>query len=259
MKNFMFTIGTGIILLTCGSQPGMAQISGKEIMQKVYNLPTGDDVQGELTMTLVNKREEQRVRKLKQYTLNQKDMEKKIMFFLEPADVKGTSFMNWSYTNGKEDDQWIFLPALNRTKRISSGSKSDYFMGSDFSYDDLGERHPDQDNHQLLREEKINGNVCYVVESTPKETDHVYSKTISWINKENLIGVKREFYDPAGDLLKVLSVSKYEKISGFWVILKTEMTNIQKTHKTLMEFSEVKINQGVSENQFTERSMMMGQ
>lgn len=258
MKKIMLTIGTGIMLLTCGSQPGVAQLSGTEIMQKVYDLPTGEDVQGELTMTLVNKREEQRVRKLKQYTLNEKDMEKKIMFFLEPADVKGTSFMNWSYTNGKEDDQWIYLPALNRTKRISSGSKSDSFMGSDFSYDDLGDRHPDQDIHQLLREETIDDNLCYVVESTPKDADHVYSKTISWINKDNFIGVKRAFYDPDGELLKILSVSKYEKISGVWIILQTEMRNVQKTHKTRMEFSEVKINQGVPANKFTERSMMMG-
>ncbi len=240
-------------------QEAKAQLSGAQIMQKVYDQPSGKDLQGELTMTLENKQGEQRVRKLKQYILKEAQGEKKIMFFMSPADVKGTSFMNWSYTNGQDDDQWIYLPALKRTKRISSEGKGDYFMGSDFTYDDLGDRHPDEDNHKLLREENVNGKACYVVESTPKEEDYMYSKTITWVMKDNYIGLKREFYDEDGKLLKTLSINKYEKISGFWTILETEMKNVQKDHKTKMVFGNVLINQNIPATKFTERSMTLGQ
>lgn len=258
MRNNSLILFAAIFLMAFSIQKSDAQMTGAQIMQKVYDRPTGDDTQGSLTMTLVNKQGEQRVRKLKQYIIDEGKTEKKIMFFVAPADVKGTSFMSWSYDSGKDDDQWIYLPALKRTKRISSGNKSDYFMGSDFTYDDLGDRHPSEDNHKLLREESIDGKECYVVKSTPKDEDYMYSKTITWVRKDNFIGIKREFYDEDGDFLKKLSVKELEKVDGFWTIMETEMKTIQKNHKTLMEFSNIKINQGIPASKFTERSMTMG-
>lgn len=257
MKKLTLLLVTAAFMVS-GTQNSTAQLNGSQIMQKVYDLPTGDDVQGELTMTLINKQGEERVRKLKQYIRNEGETEKKIMFFLSPADVKGTSFMNWSYDDDRDDDQWIYLPALKRTKRISSSSKGDYFMGSDFTYDDLGDRHPDQDMHTLLREETVDGKECYVVESKPKDPDYMYSRTITWVMKDNFIGLKREFYDEDGDLLKNLSINEYDKIDGYWTILKTEMKNVQRDHRTVMEFLDVQINQGVPASKFTERSMTMG-
>ncbi len=258
MKRNSLILLAAVFLMAFSSQNSDAQMNGAQIMKKVYDRPTGDDTQGSLTMTLVNKQGEQRVRKLSQYTKDEGKTEKKIMFFVSPADVKGTSFMTWSYDSDKDDDQWIYLPALKRTKRISSGSKSDYFMGSDFTYDDLGDRHLSEDEHKLLREESINGKECYVVESTPIDEDYMYSKTITWVRKDNFIGIKREFYDEDGDLLKKLSIKELEKINGFWTIMETEMKTIQKNHKTLMEFSNIKINQGIPASKFTERSMTMG-
>lgn len=235
-----------------------AQITGQQVMEKVYNNPSGDDTQGLLTMTLVNSRGEQRVRTLQQFMKNDSKMEKKIMYFVSPADVRNTSFMNWSYTDGRSDDQWIYLPALRRTRRISSDNKSDYFMGSDFTYDDLGDRHPDQDNHTLLREEVVDGKECYVVESKPKDNSYTYSKVITWVMKDNLLGLKREFYDDRGRLLKELAIKEYEKIDGFWTILETQMHNVQRDHKTIMRFNEVKVNQGIPDSRFTERMMTQG-
>ncbi len=258
MKTKMTILLTALLTLGGMANYANAQLTGPQIMQKVYNNPTGDDMQGNLTMTLVNSRGEQRVRSLKQFVKDEGEVEKKIMFFLSPADVRNTSFMNWSYTDERNDDQWIYLPALRRTRRISSDSKSDYFMGSDFTYDDLGDRHPNQDNHKLLREETINGKVCYVVESTPKEDDYMYSKTISWVMKDNFLGIKREFYDEREKLLKVLSIKNYEKIDGFWTILGTEMHNVQRDHKTIMKFENVEYNKGIPNSKFTERSMTQG-
>jgi outer membrane lipoprotein-sorting protein len=258
MRTKLFITAMAIIATAMANQPANAQLTGQQIMEKVYHNPSGEDTQGGLIMTLTNNRGEQRVRTLTQFIKDDGKVEKKIMFFVSPADVKNTSFMSWSYADGRSDDQWIYLPALKRTKRISSDGKSDSFMGSDFTYDDLGDRHPNQDNHKLLRKETVDGKDCYVVESTPKEDDYMYSKTITWVMKDNYLGLKREFYDDRGKLLKVLTIKKYEKVDGFWTILETEMHNVQKDHRTNMKFTDVQKNKGIPNSKFTERSMMLG-
>ncbi len=258
MKKTHAPLILSLLLTILMIQPLSAEITGKQIMEDVYNNPTGDDMQGELTMTLTNKQGESRVRTLKQYIKYGDEMDKKIMFFQSPADVRGTSFMNWSYADARDDDQWIYLPALKRTKRITSDGKSDYFMGSDFTYDDLGDRHPGEDTHTLLREETLDGKTCWVVESIPKQEDYMYSKTITWVMKDNYLGLRREFYDEDGDLLKILTIKKFDNIDGFWTILETDMKNVQKDHKTNMAFNNVQINQGIPDSRFTERSMTLG-
>ncbi len=235
------------------------EITGLQIIESVYNRPTGQDQEGDLTMTLINSRGDERVREIKQFLKDFGDMEKKIMFFLSPADVRNTSFMNWSYDEvGKDDDQWIYLPALKKVKRISSDSKSDYFMGSDFTYDDLGDRHPSSDSHIILREETVDGEDCYVVESIPKEEEYMYSRTITWIVKDKWIGKKKEFYDEDDDLLKTLTVKEVEKIKNYLIITYSEMHNVQKDHKTTMILKNIAIDTGISDNKFTERMMKRG-
>lgn len=245
-----------IFLAAATSTFAQEKITGLKVIENVYELPTGKDTQTDLTMTLINSRGDKRVRKIKQFIKDFGKIEKKIMFFTSPADVRNTSFMNWSYDKeGKDDDQWIYLPALKKVKRISSDSKSDYFMGSDFTYDDLGDRYPSEDSHKLLKEENVKGEDCYVVESIPKEEEYMYSRTVTWIIKDKWIGLKKEFYDEDGELLKILTVKKYEKISGYWTILQTEMRNVQKDHTTKMELKNVIIDSGIPDNKFTERMM----
>ncbi len=239
---------------------GMAQkLTGLKIMEKVYNRPTGNDMTANLTMTLTNSSGQERIRELKQYKRDFGSVEKKIMFFLKPADVKNTSFMNWSYDEpGKDDDQWIYLPALKKIKRISSDSKGDYFMGSDFTYDDLGDRKPTDDTHKILREEKLNGLDCYVVESIPKDEDYMYSKTITWVVKGRWYGLKKEFYDEDGELLKILTLNNAENIKHFWIISDVEMNNVQNNHKTRMQQKDIKIDTGIPASMFTQRMMKRG-
>jgi outer membrane lipoprotein-sorting protein len=258
MKKIILITVAMVAMFTITPQEATAQLSGQEIMEKVYHNPTGDDMQSELTMTLINARGEERVRQLKQFTKTDDDVEKKIMFFLSPADVRNTSFLNFSYTDGSDDDQWIYLPALRRVRRISSDGKSDYFMGSDFTYDDLGERHPDEDTHKLIGEEEVNGRATYVVESSPKDPSYMYSKTITWVMKDNFLGLKREFYDRDGKLLKTLLINEFDQIDGFWTILETEMHNVQRNHRTVMTIKNVQYNTGIRDNQFTERAMTLG-
>jgi len=248
-----------LALLVAGTVLSAQEITGLNIIENVYNRPTGNDQTADLTMSLVNSRGDERVRVINQFLKDFGELEKKIMFFVSPADVYNTSFMNWSYDEvGKDDDQWIYLPALKRVKRISSDSKSDYFMGSDFTYDDLGDRHPSADAHKLLREEEIDGEMCYVVESNPKEEEYMYSKTITWIMKDNWIGKKKEFYDEDDELLKTLTVKESVTLKDVIVITLSEMHNVQSDHKTIMKLENVQVNTGVADNKFTERMMKRG-
>ncbi|NOY61114.1 MAG: outer membrane lipoprotein-sorting protein [Calditrichaeota bacterium] len=235
------------------------KLTGYQVIENVYNRATGTEMEGNLTMTLINSRGNKRIREIKQYIKDFGKVEKKIMFFIKPADVRNTSFMNWSYDDpGKDDDQWIYLPALKKVKRISSDSKNDYFMGSDFTYDDLGDRKPQDDTHKILREEEFNGEPCYVVESIPKDKDYMYSRTVTWVVKDKWVGLKKEFYDEDGEYLKTLKINEYKKIKGFWIIIKTEMHNVQKNHTTKMDLSNIVIDGGIKNSMFTERMMRRG-
>ena len=256
MKKFTIIL---MAVLMMGAALSAQEITGLKIIENVYNRDTGEDQTADLTMSLINSRGDERVREIKQYLKDFGKMEKKIMFFVAPADVYNTSFMNWSYDeDGKDDDQWIYLPALKRVKRISSDSKSDYFMGSDFTYDDLGDRQPTADTHKLLREEEIEGEMCYVVESIPKEEEYMYAKTITWIIKDKWIGKKKEFYDEDDDHLKTLTVNESELIKDYLIITLSTMHNIQSDHKTIMKLENVKVDIGISDRKFTERMMKRG-
>ena len=110
----------------------------------------------------------------------------------------------------------------------------------------------------MLREETIDGETCYVVESIPKDDEYMYSRTVTWIIKDKWIGLKKEFYDEDEELLKTLTNKKYEKIKGYWTILSSEMHNVQKDHTTKMELANVKLDTGIPANKFTERMMKRG-
>ena len=239
---------------------GLAQTgpSGLEVMTNVFERPQPDDMEGALTMTLENARGDQRVRSVRQYMAQYGEVEKKLLFFVEPADVRDTAFMNWTYDDpSKPDDQWIYLPALRRVRRISAEKKNDNFMGSDFTYEDLGERHPGLDTHRVTGTETSDGRTVYVVESI-LAGDSAYNRTVSWVADGIWIGLRREFYDGSGNLLKTLEIEEYREIDGFWTINQMTMTNADSGHSTTMELSDLGFNTGIDESTFTERTMTRG-
>jgi len=246
-----------VLLSMIASFSAQAQ-DAKEIAFKVYNRDVPKDGESDMTMTLINKKGRKRVRSLHQYFIDLGAVEKKIMFFKSPSDVKNTSFMNWSYDNAsKDDDQWLYLPALKKVKRISSSSKDNEFMGSDFTYEDMEKRSPDRDNHKFIKSEKINGEDCWVVQATPKEEEQ-YSKKVAWISKSRNIPLKINFYDEDEEFLKTLTVLQAKKVSKYWIIVKQEMKNVQKNHKTVIELTNLSVDKGLSESLFTQRQMQRG-
>jgi hypothetical protein len=245
-----------VTLFTCTVL--FAQVTGLAVMENVENRPNGTDMVANLTMEITNSRNSVRTRTIAQFRKDDGTVEKKIMFFTAPSDVKGTSFLSYSYSDGSSDSQWIYLPALKRVKRIASDNKNEAFMGSDFTYDDMGSRKSSADTHTILREEIVDSRPCYVVESIPLDTKETYARTVSWIIKDEWIGLKKEFYLSDGTLAKQLTINTYEKIDAIWVITEMTMDNLEKGTNTKIKMEDVSFQQNLDESFFTERQMKIG-
>ncbi len=231
--------------------------TAEEIAMKVYTRDSPADGESDMTMTLINSKGKERVRYLHQFLKDYDEVEKKVMFFRSPADVKNTSFLNYSYDDDRDDDQWLYLPALKKVKRISGGSKDDYFMGSDFTYEDMEKRNPNKDSHKLLKTETLEGEECYVIESIPKEEGQ-YSKRVAWVIKDKWIPLKIEFYDEDEDLLKVLTIPEFKQLEGYWTIITQNMENVQRSHRTVITLSNIELEKGLGDEKFTQRAMTRG-
>ncbi|NMA22229.1 MAG: outer membrane lipoprotein-sorting protein, partial [Spirochaetales bacterium] len=162
-----------------------------------------------------------------------------------------------SYEDGKADDQFIYLPALKRTKRIASDNKNDSFMGSDFTYDDMGSRHPDLDTHTILRRETVQGVPTIVVQSESKSAQE-YPKTISWIVDGQWYGMKKEFYDKSGKLAKTLVIDEIKTVDGIHIIGDMTMSNLTKRTSTRIRMDDVRFDVDLDERFFSERQMQIG-
>jgi hypothetical protein len=237
-----------------------AQPTGREIIQMVEDNPDGENRRSVMTMQLVNHRGATRERTVLSYSMDLGKDSKSIMFFQSPADVEGTGFLSWQYDDpDRDDDKWLYLPAMKKVRRISgSSAKQENFMGSDFTYDDMGGRNVDEDEHLLTGEATVDGSLCWVVESTPLEKDPVYSKTISWIRQDVLLPVKVEFYDRMGKLLKTLTASDISKEKGYWTTKRLEMTNHQRDHRTLIIMEQIEYDIAMNESLFTVPALERG-
>jgi hypothetical protein len=213
----------------------------------------GDDGRAKVLMELINKGGQKRVREL---TMLRKDYEeggeqKYFTYFHKPSDVKDTTFMAYKYPD-KDDDRWLFIPAINLVKRIAANDKYSSFVGSDFTYEDVSGRKPEEDSHTLLRKEQLNGKNCFVIESIPK-TASEYTKRISWIDETNFLPLKEEFYDKQNELYREFLAQEIKDISGILTITKRIMKNIKTGHRTEVTFQEVEYNLGIEDDVFSER------
>lgn len=175
-----------------------------------------------------------------------------------PPDSRGISFLIWDYSQeNKTDDLWLYLPALRMVRRISAQDQNDAFLGSDLTFGDMGQRRLDEDEHKLLREEGYQGTQTYVVESVPKEKTSIYSKKVSWISKDHWTVLKIDYYDRNSKLLKRQTI-EWQTLDSFNVWKKTDVTNVQNGHRTIFEVSDLHVNGGLEDEDFTERSLKTG-
>lgn len=214
------------------------------------------DTSSTLKMILRDKSGAEAVRELRIKALEQPgDGDKSLVVFDTPPDVKGTALLSHSHRTGN-DDQWLFLPALKRVKRIASNNQSGPFMGSEFAYEDLSSQEVEKYTYKYLRDEEMNGENCFVIERYPENKDSGYSKQVSWIDQAHYRVQKVEFYDRRGELLKTLTPSGYKFYQDkFWRPAQMDMVNHVTGKSTTLEWQDYQFGQGLSPRDFDQNSL----
>jgi outer membrane lipoprotein-sorting protein len=230
-------------------------LSPDEIIRQ-YNASfyyAGNDARMRILMKLIDKDGQERIRELTMLRKNYTDAgeQKYFIYFHKPSDVKDMTFMVYKYPD-KNDDRWLFIPAINMVKRIAANDKFSSFVGSDFTYEDVSGRKLQEDTHALLRKEESNSKSCYVIESIPKELSE-YTRKISWIDEKSFLPVKEEFYDKQNELYRWFEAQEIKDINGFPTITKRTMRNVKTGHHTEVTFQEVEYNLGIEDDTFSER------
>jgi len=242
-------------------------LNGREIMEKVNARDTGDRSITEMEMILIDKKGNKRVRKLKTFGLEKGKDSLSLMFFLSPADVRNTGFLTYDYDeSGKDDDQWLFLPALRKTKRIAAGDKSGSFMGSDLNYSDMTSPDLNLYEYTLMKETKVKGQKVWQIKSVPKTKAEAeksgYSKSVVFIRQDNYVMIRGVRWVYKKKRNKYLDVRKLEEIDGIWVSTELHVTTKsgKKTlHKTILKQKNVHFNQDeVNEDLFSIRRLEKG-
>ncbi|WOE70243.1 outer membrane lipoprotein-sorting protein [Hydrogenimonas thermophila] len=247
LKKCLFTILFGITLF--------AQ-SGLEVAKKSYDMLSGyKSSVSEVTMVLKNSSGDENIRKLQIDKLEGSDGDKSLITFLFPLDLKGTKLLSYEII-GKDDKQWLYLPSLNRVKRISSRNRSGSFMGSEFSYEDISSQNYKNYTYEAdVKDVEIGGKRYLKVVRIPKDKTSGYSKQIIFIDPKSYLAKFGEYYDKRGRLLKKVSFLEYVKIDGVYRIKKIYMQNLQNRKSTILIWDKDRINAGLKTRDFSKRAL----
>ncbi len=219
--------------------------NARDIMEKNFFVSKVTSLRIESAMVLINARGQKRERRnTTLITLQDNGVDSRVMVkFSTPADIKGTGVLQVEHIDG-DDDLWIYLPALKKSRRLVANNKKDSFAGSDFSYGEISLPKVDQYRHTLLRSEKLEQFDCFVIESVPAsdtiKANSGYSKKITWVRSDNFLEAKVDYYDLASRLLKTQRTGRHQLVEpdkGRWFALYREMTNHQSGHRTTIDAS----------------------
>ncbi len=212
----------------------------------------GGDEKAQVHMRIIDGQGRERVRRMILLRKNLDDSggpQKYYVFFSKPADIKKMVFMAWKNI-GREDDRWLYLPALDLVKRIAASDERTSFVGSHFFYEDVSGRNIDKDIHELLEE----NDKYYVIKSIPMHPDVVeFSYYKNWVDKKTFLPMRAEYFNNNGDVYRTYAVLKVEKIDGYPTVINSIMENKLTGGKTILNYSSVKYSLGLPVNIFTER------
>jgi outer membrane lipoprotein-sorting protein len=258
-------IFAALLLLLMG-QSAVAAMSARQIMEAVEDRDDGDNGIFEMEMILIDKNGHERKRQIRRFMQDKGEDTYFIMFFQSPADVKDTGFLTYDYDEyEKDDDQWLYLPALKKTKRIASSDKSGSFMGSDFNYSDMTDRNLDAYKFKTLKEAEVRGDKCWLIEAIPQTRKEIeetgYKKSLLFVRQDNFVVVRGVHWTSEGGKIKYMDMPKLEQVEGIWVAREMTMTTkkAKKTqHKTVLRFHDIRFNQDLDEGMFSIRRLEKG-
>ena len=250
-----------LIISFCFTAVTMAQaeLTALEIVGRAQEVLRVKGVQGVSILRIIDEKGRERVRKMKQASklIDKGETEKRLIRFMEPADVKGTGLLTFDYKS-KEDDLWLYMPALRKVRRIVSSDKAKSFLGSEFTFADMSPPSPDDFNFKLLGEEKINGVLCYKIEWKPKNDgvakENGFSRRVSLSGKDDFVFRKFIDYDLDGKLLKELivhEVKELDTVNHTFRYMNVEVINRKNGRRSTLVNEKLEFNPNVDDNYFT--------
>lgn len=257
---------TAALLMLAGTPAAAKEgMTGQEIVEKAQEafFYPGADMKAKVRMELITASGEKRVRVLTMLRKNDPSSRNQqyFMYFHEPGDVRRMSFLVWKYPE-KDDDRWIFIPAVNMVRRVAASDSRSSFVGSDFTYEDVSGRDVSADSHTFLKDGKLGDVDCRVVESVPNAPMD-YAKKVTWIGKNSFLPLKEEYYDVQGELIRTFTADVVQDVEvgtggGKRVIptvTKRTMKNAKTGHRTGVTFESIAYDLGLRDGIFTERSL----
>ncbi len=256
----LLTLLLGGLAAPLALQAQTPEDKGLEIAKEADRRDNGwGDSTSDMHMVLFNRQGESSEREIRTRTLEvQGDGDKSLTIFDKPRDIRGTAFLTFTHIQGA-DDQWLYLPALKRVKRISSRNKSGPFMGSEFAYEDMSSQEVDKYTYKYLREDPCPGEDslnCFVTERYPTDEFSGYTKQVGWMDQQEYRPLKIDFYDRKGALLKTLTFSDYQQYLGkYWRADKMEMVNHQTGKRSVLSFSNYQFQTGLKDSDFNKSKL----
>ena len=249
--------GLGASLLPMLPAGAAAAEDGLALARRVYERPDGQDVTSVVTMALGEEGKQNRVRKMLVYRSNgAKGDVSTLIRFTAPADIEGTGLLTLDAANG-DTNQWIYLPAMQRVRRVDSSRQGGRFVNSDYYFEDLKDRKPGADTHRITGREKVGDTVCEVLESVPEQADNsAYLKRLAWIDPKSLLPLRMDFFERQPDQpSKRLLVLKREQVQGYWTVMDSTLTDLQTDHQTRLVVEKVLYDRQLPASLFTSRAL----
>jgi len=246
-----------LTMLACMSSQSLAETDGTALAKKLYDRPDGRDASAHAVMTLSQEGSKPRYRTLYTYRLDNENGETwSLMRFTEPADINGTGLLTHDQP-GDESNQWIYLPALDRARRISSSRKGGHFVGSDIYYEDLSKRDVGKDRHRILGDGMVGKTATTILESIPLDLNNsVYSKRISWVHMKTLIPLQIDYYAAGSEMpAKRMKVNKIKKLQGYWTVLDSTVSDLESGHQTRVVIQDIKYDQQLPSSLFSRKTL----
>lgn len=265
-RTFIYPLLFILCLLPSAATAEAAPADARWIMEQVDARDDGDNMALDSLMILIDKNDKERRREMKIFSKDKGKDTLRLQFFIAPADVKDTGFLTHDFYSGdKDDDQWMYLPDLRKTKRIATSDKSSSFMGSDFSYADMTRMVLDEWNYKLLKEDAVDGKKVWLIEAVPisktVEDRYGFKKSILFVRQDIFFVIRAVHVLQEGNRVKYMEVKNLEEIDGIWVATERWMKttkNKRTLHNTKLIWDNVKFNQDLEESFFSVRQLEKG-
>ena len=250
---------TVLVALSLGPKVAAAKPpSALQLMNQVENRNQGKDMISVTNLEILPKHGVKRLRRFVVMRKEYPSVTKLVTFFQVPEDVRNSAFLVFDRKHGA-DQRWIYLPAIGQVRQVAARDSRGSFFGSDFVYEDLTNRDPDQDSHKLVGTQKVGTWDCWVVDSTPKDGSHLdFARYRTWVWKTEPMIIRQEYYDRTGKPIRRGQLKSMKKIQGIWTPLQLVVFNLRTGSQSRLEASNVHYNTGVTDERFVESQLSRG-